>query len=216
MAVNYIAESTTDDIEFDHYFDPIGVRLGAAYWGDSDLLESDDWRASMYWRNDTATLAIEYEFRDFTFTIPSVDFLVTRKITFDADGFGASARFKTSENTSLRFRGVKYDYSIPFRPADNVDAARLISVTRLSLINTIVDHRASATFSVDHGLKNWEINLATWESVIDRSRTKSLTVRYLMPMTDKTDIEFSLGYDRSELYGDVTFFSLFLYFYGGT
>ena len=34
MAVNYIAESTTDDIEFDHYFDPIGVRLGAAYWGD--------------------------------------------------------------------------------------------------------------------------------------------------------------------------------------
>ncbi len=37
-----------------------------------------------------------------------------------------------------------------------------------------------------------------------------------MPMTDKTDIEFSLGYDRSELYGDVTFFSLFLYFYGGT
>jgi hypothetical protein len=31
----------------------------------------------------------------------------------------------------------------------------------------------------------------------------------------KADVEFSLGIDDSELYGNVTFFSVFLYFYGG-
>ena len=34
------------------------------------------------------------------------------------------------------------------------------------------------------------------------------------PDTTLTDIEFGLGYDDSELYGDVVFFSLYAYFYG--
>lgn len=207
-------ETLYADVELDHFFDPVGIRVGAAYWGDSDVLESNDWRASMYYRNDTATLSLEYEYRDFDFVIPSIDSLVSRRVMFDADGFGASARIKTSQNTSLRLRGIKYDYSIPFRPVENVDAVRLISVTRLSLINTLVDHRASVSLSIDQGLKNWDIELSTWESILDKSRTRSLTVRYLMPMTDRTDIELGVGYDDSELYGDVTFFSLFLFFYG--
>lgn len=207
-------ETLYADVELDHFFDPIGIRVGAAYWGDSDVLESNDWRASMYYRNDTATLSLEYEFRDFDFVIPSPDFLVSRRIMFDADGFGASARINTSENTSLRLRGIKYDYSIPFRPVENVDAASLISVTRLSLVNTLIDHRASVSLSINQGLKNWDIELSTWENILDKSRTRSLTVSYLMPMTDKTDIELGIGYDDSELYGDVTFFSLYLFFYG--
>lgn len=207
-------ETLYADVELDHFFDPIGIRVGAAYWGDSDVLESNDWRASMYYRNDTATLSLEYEFRDFDFVIPSPDFLASRRIMFDADGFGASARIKTSENTSLRLRGIKYDYSIPFRPVENVDAASLISVTRLSLVNTLIDHRASVSLSINQGLKNWDIELSTWENILDKSRTRSLTVRYLMPMTDNTDIELGIGYDDSELYGDVTFFSLYLFFYG--
>jgi len=207
-------ETLYADVELDHFFDPIGIRIGAAYWGDSDVLESNDWRTSAYFKNDAATLSLEYEFRDFDFVIPSTDFRASRRVVFDANGFGASARFETSENTSLRLRGIKYDYSIPFRPVENVDAARLLSVTRLSLINTLVDHRASVSLSIDHGLKNWDIELSTWESILDESRTRSLTVRYLMPMTDRTDIELGVGYDDSELYGDVTFFSLFLFFYG--
>ena len=202
------------DIELDHYFDPVGVRVGVAYWGDSDVLESNDWRAALYWRNETAMLAAEYEFRDFDFIIPSTDFLSSRTIRFDADGIGASLKFQMSQNTSLRLKGMSYNYSVPFRPVENVDAARLFSVSRLSLINTLVDYRASISLGIDQGLKRWEIDLASWEDVIANSRTDSITLRYLMPMTDKTDIEFGLGFDDSELYGNVTFFSLYLYFYG--
>jgi len=207
-------ETLYGDIELDHYFDPIGMRIGASYWGDSDVLESNDWRASIYWRGDVVMLAAEYEYRDFDFIIPSTDFLTSREIKFDADGIGVSARFQLGKNTSLRLKAMQYDYSVPFRPAENRDAANLLTVSRLSLINTLVDNRASISLGIDQGDKRWEIDFATWEDVIDRSRTNSATVRYLLPMTDKTDIEFGLGYDDSELYGDVVFFSLYLYFYG--
>jgi hypothetical protein len=207
-------ETDYADIELDHYFDPVGVRLGAAYWGDSDVLTSNDWRASGYFRNDVVTLSFDYEYRDFEFIIPSTDFTTSRQLFFDADGFGVLARFETSETTNLRLRGIKYDYSVPFRPVDNVDASRLLSVTRLSLINSLVDHRASLTLGIETGESAWEIDLTTWEGAISRSRTKSLTVRYLFPASRRTDVELGLGYDDSELYGDVTFFSLYLFFFG--
>ncbi len=207
-------ETEYADIELDHYFDPIGVRIGAAYWGDSDVLTSNDWRASGYFRNERVTLSLDYEYRDFEFIIPSTDFATSRRVLFDADGFGLSARIQTSESTSLRLRGIKYDYSIPFRPVENVDAARLLSVSRLSLINSLVDHRASLTLGIESGKTAWDIDLSTWEGAISRSRTKSLTVRYLVPLSQRTDIELGVGYDDSELYGDVTFFSLYLFFYG--
>lgn len=202
------------DIELDHYFDPIGIRIGAAYWGDADILQSNDWRASLYWRSDAVTLEVNYEYRDFDFIIPGNNLIAGRTIMFDANGIGATARIKTSDNTSLGFKGIKYDYSVPFRPIENTDAARLFSVSRLSLINTLVDHRASVSLGVDRGLKHWEIDFTTWEGAIDGSRTNSSTLRHLMPMSSKTDIEFGLGYDDSELYGDVVFLSLYLYFYG--
>jgi hypothetical protein len=208
-------DSRFADIELDHHFDPVGIRVGAAYWGDPDVLESDDLRASLYFRNERLMLSADYEFRDFNFIIPSVDFLTRREFMFDADGIGVTARFQPSENTSLRIRGIKYDYSVPFRAIDSVDAARLLSVSRLSLINSLVDNRASVLLGVDKGDRRWEIDFSSWEGAIMRSRTNSITLRYLMPLTDKTDIEFGLGYDDSELYGGVTFLSLYLYFYGG-
>jgi hypothetical protein len=208
-------DSRFADIELDHQFDTVGIRIGAAYWGDPDVLESDDLRASLYFKNERLMLSADYEFRDFNFIIPSADFLTRREFMFDADGIGATARFRTSENSSLRIRGIRYDYSVPFRAIDTVDAARLLSVSRLSLVNSLVDNRVSILLGVDRGDRRWEIDLSSWESAIMRSRTNSITLRYLTPLTDKTDIEFGLGYDDSELYGGVTFLSLYLYFYGG-
>jgi hypothetical protein len=207
-------EALYADIGIDHFFDPVGVNFSMAYWGDSDVLESNDLRASGYYRNEKVSLSLDYEFRDFDLTIPRTDFFPGRRVTFDADGFGLSARLQTSENTNIRLRGIKYDYSLPFRPIDNINAARLLSVSRLSLINSLVDHRAGLSFSVDHGLRNWTFDISTWEGIFTGSRTMSYTVRYLMPASDKSDIELGVGYDDSELYGDVTFFSVYLFFYG--
>lgn len=203
------------DIELDHYFDPIGVTIGAAYWGDPDLLDSDDLRTSMYFRNEKLTLAVELEARDFDFTIPPTVFFEGREFSFGADGIGARARFKTGESFSIGLSSMQYDYSVDFMPDENRDALRLITVSRLGLINNLIDSRASINFALDAGSRRWELDFSTWEGALDQARTRSLTLRLLTPVNDAIDLELSLGYDDSELYGDVTFLSVYLYFYGG-
>jgi len=202
------------DLELDHFFDPVGIRIAAAYWGDSDILESRDWRASLYWRGDKAMLSADYENRDFELTTPGTDLSAGRQIMFDADGLGATLRFDLGESTDLRLSAMKFDYSVPFRPIQDRDVVDLVSVSRLSLINSLDDHRASITLGLDRGLKRWEFDVATSEGAVAGARTNSYTLRYLMPMGDKSDIEIGLGYDDSEAYGEVTFLSLYLFFYG--
>ena len=204
------------DIELDHHFDPVGVSIGAGYWGDPDILDSVDVRGSLYYRDDKLLLAAEYERREFDFIIPPSDFFPGRQFAFDADGIGARMRVHLSDTVSISAAGMQYDYSVDFRPLDERDAIlRLISVSRLSLINNLIDSRASVALGIDVGLRRWELDYSTWKGAVDQARTNSITVRYLTPLSGRTDIEFGLGYDDSDLYGEATFFSVYLYFYGG-
>ena len=203
------------DAGLDHYFDPVGVRVSAAYWGDKDVLDSFDGRLSLYLRRERFSLSAEVEYRDFEFDIPASRFFDAREFGFDAVGVGATARTDVGTSASLFFSGISYDYSVNLELDQDRTLAQLINVSRLSLINSLVDYRVSAGLSIDHKLSQWTFNLASWRGAVDQSQTVSATVRFLTPLGDRTDIEFGLGYDDSELYGDVTFFSLFLYFYGG-
>lgn len=202
------------DIELDHYFDPIGISLGAAYWGDPDLLDSVDRRLSLYYRNDRFSIAGAYEYRDFDFIIPPSDFFIGREFAFDADGIGGRVRYKFSDNVSVSASAMQYDYSVDFQPDQNRDAVRLITVSRLSLLNSLIDSRASVDLGINSGNSRWEFDYTTWKGALDLARTHSYTVSYLHPLSLSTDVEFALGYDDSDLYGDVTFLSLYLYFYG--
>ena len=203
------------DLGLDHFFDPAGVRLGVAYWGDSGLLDSTDLRAALYFRGNRGYLSFDYEFRDFELELPEFDFLRRRQVNFDANGFGLGARLDLSDNVDLRFRGMSYDYSVNLRFDPDRDLVNLISVTRLSLLNTLVDYRASLGLGIDVGLKRLEFEVAQWEGAVAGSRTNSYSVRFLTPISERNDIEFELGYDDSENYGEVTVFSVLLYFYGG-
>jgi hypothetical protein len=214
LASGRSSDALYGDIELDHHFDPLGISLGVAYWGDPDLLDSVDLRGSLYFRGERFSIAGEYEFRDFDFIIPPSDFFVGREFAFDADGIGARIRYKFTEMFSISASAMSYDYSVNFRPDENRDALRLITVSRFSLINTLIDSRAGVDFAFDVGSSRWELDYSTWKGALDRARTQSVTIQYLRPLSLRTDIEFGLGYDESDLYGDVTFFSLYLYFYG--
>ncbi len=208
-------DSWLGDLSLDHWFDPVGLRVGVSYWGDSDVLDSNDWSASLYWRNDKFSIAGDYEFRDFTFEIPTTDFFPGRTVEFDADGIGLTTSVELSDNVDLRFSGMAYDYDINLRLDRNRGILELLSFSRLSLINSLVDHRASAALGVDVGERRWELELGTWEGEVDSGTTRSATIRFLTPMGKSSDVEFGLGLDDSDLYGSVTFLSVFVYFYGG-
>jgi hypothetical protein len=213
LASGRSSDAIYGDIELDHHFDPMGFTIGAAYWGDPDLFDSVDLRGSVYYRNNRFSLAGEYEYRDFDLIIPPTQFFPGREVAFDADGIGARVRYKFTDTFSMSASAMKYDYSVDFRPDENRDVAGLRTVSRLSLINNLVESRASLDFALDVGSQRWELDVSTWNSVVDQSRTKSVTINYLRPLSNRTEIEFGLGYDDSDLYGDVTFVSIYLYFY---
>ena len=207
--------TTYAELGFDRHFDPAGLRVGAAYWGDNDILDSIDGRASLYWRSGGRRAALDLEYRDFEFDLPARRLLPGRQFRFDATGVGASAGFDLGGNADLSLSGMTYDYSVNLRLDGNRGLLALLNVSRLSLINSLVDYRVSAGVGVDRGLSRWQLDLSAWRGAVDRSDTRSLTVSVTTPMTERTDIELGLGYDDSELYGDAVFLSAFLYFYGG-
>ena len=202
------------DIGIDHYFDPAGIRFGAAYWGDDDILDSVDLRTSLYFRGDSGSLSLDYEFRDFELALPQVDRFSRRRATFDAQGIGIAARLDLTERVDVSLKGIAYDYSVNLRLDPNRDIVNVISVTRLSLINSLVDYRANVGLGIDFGLKRLEFDIAQWEGAVAGARTNSYSLRFLTPVGRRSDIEFGIGYDDSDTYGQVTVFSIYLYFYG--
>lgn len=203
------------DLGLDHWWDPAGIRLGLAYWGDTDTLESTDFSTSLYWRGDSFSIAGDHEFRDFSFLLPATDRFAGRKIGFDANGIGLTARFDLTDAVAFGLSGMDYDYSINLKLDDNRGLLDLLLFSRLSLINSLIDYRAYATVGVDIGKRHWQVDVGTWKGEVDGGTTRSATVRFLSPLGETSDIEFALGMDDSDLYGSVTIFSVFLYFYGG-
>jgi hypothetical protein len=199
----------------DHFFEPVGVNVEVAYWGDSDIFDSVDLRGSLYWRNDTVSVSGDLEYRDFEFDIFRNDLLPGQDIRFHAKGIGFSSRIKLNDRFNLNFRGMDYNYNVNLRLDENRRIVELLSISRLSLINSLVSYRVSAGLGINLGKSSLSLNVANWKGEVDGSTTYSSTVRFLTPLGTSHDIEFGLGVDDSDEYGSVTFFSVFLYFYGG-
>ena len=202
------------DVSLDHWFDPAGIRGGVSYWGDSDTLESIDWQGSVYWRGDKAMIGADYEYRDFSVQLPAFNTFPGREVNFDATGIGLSTRFDLSDTVSVGLRGMDYDYSVDLRLTDNRPILQLLTFSRLSLINSLVDYRANASLNLEAGKSRWQFDVGTFKGEVDGGNTTSVTVRFMTPLGQSSDIEFGLGVDDSDLYGDVTFFSVYIFFYG--
>ncbi len=209
-------DSWLGSVGFDHWFEPVGARVSLSYWGDSDSLDSTDYLGSLYWRSEGFYFSGEYEYRDFEIDLPAVDFFAARRASFDADGIGLTTRFDITDDLDLRLSGMDYDYSVDLSLDDNRrPLLELLVFSRLSLINSLVDYRASASLGLDFGDHRVELDVAKTKGEVDGGETISTTLRFLNPLGDTADIEFALGRDDSDLYGDVTFLSIFLFFYGG-
>jgi len=202
------------DFGVDHWFDPVGVRATISYWGDSDILDSRDYRGSLYWRNDKVTLTGTYERRDFSFDVFRDTLRPGQDFEFSADGLGLSARVTLGESVDLSLSAMDYTYDVDLRIDANRPILDYLSVSRLSLINGLIDYRARVGLGVDVGNQRWSLDLGRWKGEVDGRETHSATLRFLTPMGKKSDIELGLGVDKSSGYDTVTLFSVYLFFYG--
>ena len=202
------------DLGIDHWFNPVGIRASVASWSDSDVLDSIDYSGSVYWRGDKFSVSGLYEYRELTFDILRDSLLPGRDIEFHADGVGLAARFELSPNVDLSFSGMNYDYDVNLKLAANRRIVDFLSVSRLSLLNSLTDYQARVSLGVDAGDNRWSFDVAKSKGEVDGRETDSVTLRFLTPMGKASDIEFGLGVDRADDFGTVTLFSVFLYFYG--
>ena len=202
------------DIGLDHYFGPIGIRIGAAYWGDGNILDSVDIRGSLYLRTKAITLAAAYERRNFDFWFDLEPLLERRQVEFEADGYGLNFRANAGERVGMFIRGMNYDYSVDLTRLQNISDLNFLSESRLSLANSLLDHRLDAGIDIKFGLKLLSLEVGNRQTAIDGGRVNSYSVGFLFPASDTSDIELRVGYDDSDNFGSTTVFSFFWFFYG--
>ena len=199
----------------DHFFDPVGVRLGGGYWGNSDILDSRDLSATIYVRGNGGSLSLDYEKRRFEFDLQS-DLLRGRTAEFSADGWGLSSRLALGERVNLFLGGMSYDYSRNLRVQPDIDVLAFVSNSRLSMINNLIDSRYSVGMEIKFGLRSIDLTTGRWQTAVDGSRIDSYSIGFLTPVSDRLDAEFRLSLDESESYGTTTAFSFHLYYFGGS
>lgn len=202
------------DIGLDHHFDPVGIRVGAAYWGDDQLLDSVDLRGSVYIRSKTLSLSADYEKRNFDFIFSLAPLLERRLVEFDADGYGLNFRVSAGGSVSFYMRGMSYDYSVNLSALQNISDLSFLSASRLSLANSLLDNRVDAGIDFDFGLRAVSFEAGRRQTAVDGARVDSVSFGFLFPASDSSDIELRLGYDDSERFGGATVFSFFWFFYG--
>ena len=206
-------ETRYADLAMDHWFAPVGVRLGAGYWGDDNILDSKDLRGSLYFRNEAISLSANYERREFDFTF-SLDLLRRpRVVEFYSDGYGANARFKVNDTVALSLDGMIYDYSRDINLQPNIDILRIFSTSRLALMNSLLDYRVGAGIDWTFGLRNVDLRVEQWQTAIDQGRVDSIGIGFLTPTSDFNDVEFRASFDYSEDFGKTMTFSVYFYFY---
>ena len=208
--------TTLADIGIDHWFKPIGIRLGASYWGNSDILDSVDLATSLYYRGDNFMVSADYKKRDFDFVVLSDFPDLRRKVGFDADGWGLTGRFRLGQSVSLHLGGMQFDYSRNIRIQQDIDSLRFLSSSRLSMINSLIDHRVNAGLEFKFGLRSIDLTAGSWQTAVDGGKVNSFSLGFLTPFSDRTDLEFRFSYDDSENFGNTTALSVYLYYFGGS
>jgi hypothetical protein len=202
------------DAAIDHWFKPIGVRVGAGYWGDEKILDSNDFRASVYFRNDAMSVSADYERRNFDFVFRTLLLPEPRTVGFYGDGYGLKTRFKLSDSVSMSAGGMTFHYSRRISRQPNIDVLRIFSASRLALVNSLLDYRLSAGMDWSIGLRNVDIRLDRWQTAVDQGNVDSAGVGLITPIGEASDLELRLAYDRSENLGESVTFSVFFYFFG--
>jgi hypothetical protein len=202
------------DLGFDHWFDPIGFRIGGGYWGDDALLDSNDFRASVYFRNRKTMVSVDYEWRDFDFTIVNDLLPAPRVFEFSSEGYGLSTRFEISDAVSLSLGGMSYGYSRDINLQPNIDVLRRFSTSRLGLMNSLLDYRVTASIDRSFGPRSISLVLEQWQTAIDQGIVNSVGAGILTPMGNLSDLEFRLSFDESDDFGSTLTLSAFFYFFG--
>ena len=204
------------DLSLEHDFGPLGVRVGGAYWGDADILDSVDARGSVFFRGQPGSLSFDYERRNFDFVFtPFTNPDLQREVSFHADGIGGSAWLNAGERTAFFVRGISYDYSRNIRLDPNVDSLLQFSRSRLSLMNSLIDYRVSGGVTIRINSNALDLSVSNWRAALDGGHVNSFAIGYTFATSDAFDLDLRLAYDDAENFGSTVALAVSLFYFGG-
>lgn len=203
------------ELALEHTFGVVGVRIGGAYWGDNDILDSTDIRGSIFLRGKKASLSFDFEQREFDFLFrPILEPERVRKVEFSADGLGANASLQTGKRTRIFASGMSYDYSINIRLQPRIELLNRLSLSRLSLINSLIDYRVSGGFEFRFDKLTLDLTVSNWRTAIDGGQVNSVALGFITPIGPTSDLGVRLAWDKSENFGDTVALAVSLYYFG--
>lgn len=221
------SETRTDDLRtrslslgLTQQFEKLRFSINAGRWGDSDNLESDDVQLAGYWDNQRWRLGVNLERRDIelSFLTPSpVDGQppVLRQATATADGLGLSVRYRFENQLALSLSVKDFDYDRNLNRLTSLDFIRRISPTTLTLAGALRDRQATVDLEWEVGEQLFGIELARDRLAVGEFDLTSVSGRWTRPMSQRTDIEMSVGYSEPETGEGSVFASVTVYFFGG-
>lgn len=203
-----------------HQFKQWGVSAEAGIWGDSGLLESTDVGASIFWMPGRWRLSAEIERRDVELTLrrlvaDPVLGLTDISAGANADGVGASVRYRTIGGASVSLRAKRFDYDRNLNRLASIELIRRLSPSTLTLAGALRDFEASLGIEWERGEHLLGIEYGRDRLAVGEFDVDSVTGSWALPAGKRTDMEFSLGYSRSEGQDGTLYAGVYLYFFGG-
>ncbi len=201
----------------DHNFGRMGLQLSADYWGDPGELVRTGIRGSVYHRGEFARLDLLGIYRDYELTarIPDDEgnLLDERELGMHSTGLGFGARFY-GDSWFGGLRGAWFDFSRDPKVFRSRTAFRVLSLSALTLANSFLDYRAEASLGFEWGLRSLEFELSAGRSAVDDARVRTVTLYYVTPLSERLDLEVSLGRNDSEGLDNAVFAGLALSWFG--
>jgi hypothetical protein len=213
------ADVTADSIVVgvDHRFEAIGIAFDAEHWGDAGVLETQDYRGSLYVDRERFRVAVTYEDRsiDIPFTITGpLGRQFSRTVNVPAHGVALDARVVPAALWTIYFSAGEYDFERDLSVLPRIDRFNLLSTSTLTLANSFVDRVRMIGMQREFGAVAFNLSFMRDRSAIDGSILDTTSASVLFPVGRRFDLEVQIGDGRSDLFGTGLYAGLSFLVYG--
>lgn len=204
-------------IGVDHRFDAVGIAFNAEDWGDSGVLETRDYRGSLYVDRERFRVAVTYEDRsiDIPFTITGpLGRQLSRTVNVPAHGVALDARVSPAALWTIYLSAGEYDFERDLSALPRIGRINLLSTSTLTLANSFVESVRMIGMQREFGAVAFNLSFMRDRSAIDGSMLDTTAAAVLFPVGRRFDLEVQVGDGRSDLFGTGLYAGLSFLVYG--
>lgn len=203
----------------DHDFGPLGVFARWGQSGDPDDFDSDDGEFGLYASPGNWRFTGRYLRRDVDLVVRLInaDPVIDRTVGTTADGYGFSARYTSEKRFRFSLGFKRFDFDRDLTLLNRIAVLDRLSPTTLSLSGSLLDASYTAGVEIPFDDSALTLSLARDRLAAEQRDVDSLSVGWLTPAGERSDLEVSLGVSKDDAPGgdsNVVYVSVLYLFYG--